>query len=177
VLQHPSFTAPQIQHVFTTLLNRGEARRGEAASTEWAVDSILDEEDFLRWVRTADAVLTVTFTAKLPNPDGSPELDPIWSRLQERKAKLIQERIEAMNPDEGLVGIEQDEVLRSYIAMASRAFGWIRGKRRKDGQTEVFNQRSNTRTHILRDLPSTFGGALVAIGEYLQGERPQDDEE
>lgn len=171
VLQHPSFNASQVATVFRTILNRGENARGISASTDWDVEPLLDEADFLRWLRTADSVLSVTFTAKLPNPDGSEELDPVWTRLHERKARLLQERMEAFDEQAGLSGIENDPVAKSYIAMATRAFGWIKGKRRVNGEIEVFNQRQNTRTHDLRNLPATFAGALSAMVEYLQSER------
>jgi hypothetical protein len=118
VLRHPTFNEDTLPEVFSSLLNRGERLR-HFPTTEWDVEPILDEVEFIEWLRAADAIQSVTFVAKVPNPDAVAEFEPVWSRMQERKAKALREIMEARDPEVGLEGIEEDEISQAHIAMAS----------------------------------------------------------
>ncbi len=166
ILQHPTFSERTIPNVFTTLLNRGEdARAGQ--STEWDVEPILDEIEFLEWLRQAESVEQVSFLAKLPNPSGLPEFEPVWSRLEEREAKSVREIMEARDPDRGLQGIDADSIARAYIAMASQGFGYVKGRRKRDNRQETYDQRSQVKRHIFSNLPRTWPEVKVLIIDYL----------
>lgn len=166
VLQHPTFSERTIPNVFTALLNRGEDAR-ESRSTEWDVEPILDEIEFLEWLRHAESVEQVSFVAKLPNPSGLPEFEPVWSRLHEREAKSIREIMEARDPDRGLQRIEEDELARAYIAMASQGFGYVKGRRKRDNRQETYDQRSQVKRHIFNELPKSWTELKLLIIDYL----------
>lgn len=48
VLKHPTFSETTVPAVFETLLQQGEEARG-LPSTDWAVEPILDDANFLQW--------------------------------------------------------------------------------------------------------------------------------
>jgi hypothetical protein len=174
ILQHPTFLENTLAVVFTTLLNRGEQRR-EFPTTEWDVEPILNEREFLTWLRTADAVEEVRFNAKLPNPEGKSEFEPVWSRMQDRKAKAIREILEASDPDRGLVGIEEDTIARAYIAMASQGFGYVTGKRKYEGRDDSYDQRKQVMKRRVGPLTSTWSGVILQIIEVVLDARRRSD--
>lgn len=174
VLQHPTFAENTLPVVFKTLLNRGEHQR-EYPTTEWDVEPILDETEFLIWLRTAEAVQELRFTAKLPNPEGKSEFEPVWTRMQARKARVIREILEASDPDLGLVGIEEDNISLAYIAMASAGLGAVTGERKYEGGTDRYDQRRRVRKHRLGPLASTWASVIPQIIEVVLDARRQPD--
>lgn len=168
VLQHPSFSERTIPNVFAALMNRGEDAR-DHRSTEWDVEPILDEIEFLEWLRQAESVEHVSFVAKLPNPSGIPEFEPVWRRLEEREAKSIREIMEARDPERGLQGVEDDEIARAYIAMASQGFGYVKGRRMRNNRHETYDQRSQVKRHVFSDLPKSWTEVKLMIVDYLLG--------
>lgn len=168
VLQAPGFTPQVVPDVLRIILNRGERAR-DVATTEWDVEPLLDETEFLQWIREADAVEKVIFVAKLPNPTGRPEFDPVWDRLEAREAKAIREEMEARNPDRGLQGIAEDEQARAYMAMAGDGYGYIRGTRRRNGKTQTYDQRNRIRKEKLVSLPATWSEARDRLRALLKG--------
>ena len=169
VLRHPTFSESTIPAVFSTLLNRGE-RQLVNPTTEWEVEPKLDEIDFLDWLRTADSVLKVSFTAKLPNPDGEAEFEPVLSRLEDRKAKALREIMEARDPDLGLEGVDQDPIARAYMAMAAKGNGNVRGERKSSNRVETYNQRDKVKRGYIGPLPSTWPQLILMIVGFLQAE-------
>ncbi len=168
VLQAPGFTPKVVPNVFRILLNRGEQAR-EARTTDWDVEPLLDKTEFLQWLREADAVEKVVFVAKLPNPTGREEFAPVWDRLEARRAKAIREEMEARDPDEGLQGIEEDEQSRAYIAMASDGYGWLSGKRRRNGKIQTYDQRNRIRRGALDSLPASWTEAGDRLRVLVKG--------
>ena len=170
VLRHPTFSEATLPKVFLELLNRGERQRSYP-TTEWDVEPILDETEFLQWLRSAEAVQRVSFVAKLPNPSALPEFEPVWDRMEQRKAKALREIMEAQDPDRGLDKVEEDPIARAYIAMASQGFGYVMGKRRYEGRTEGYNQRSRVRKRYVGPLARTWTGILTrkSVGELAGG--------
>jgi hypothetical protein len=167
VLRAPTFSESAIPNVFNQLLARGEAARWNA--TDWDVEPLLDETDFLDWLGSVDSVQKVDFQAKLPNPSGRAEFDPVWERLDARRAKAIRETIEARDPSVGLVGINEDVTARAYIAMASSGYGWLRGQGRVEGRNQTYDQRAKVRKRSLPSVPQTWDEARERLTVLLQG--------
>lgn len=155
VVKHPNFAETTLSYVFTTLLNMGEEAR-EAPTTVWDVEPLLDEENFLQWLRRADAVHKVTFVAKLPNPDGLEEFEPVYSRLEARRAKALREIMQARNEEVGLQGIEEDRISQAYIAMGSRGYGYVRGEGRRANRATTYDQRERVRRISIHEPPQTW---------------------
>ncbi len=174
VLRHPTFSENTLADVFTTLLNREEQGR-EFPTTEWDVEPILNEIEFLTWLRTAEAVHEVRFNAKLPNPEGKSEFEPVWSRMQARKAKALREILEASDPDRGLVGIEDDPIARAYIAMAAEGFAYVTGKRKYEGRDDPYDQRRQVLKRRIGPLASTWASVILQIIEVVLGARERPD--
>ena len=166
VLKHPSFKESTIANVFTTILNRGEQSRIRPA-VEWDVEGTLDEPDFWQWVETADAVLSVTVSVKLPNPVGEAEFDPLFKRLEEREARLIRDTVKARDPDRGLQGIDEDDYIRAGVRMASRGYGKVTGRRRaRDGEDDFDPNRSVDRA-VLGELPDSWPELLLLVVQFM----------
>lgn len=170
-LEYSAFSPSTIAAVFTMLLRRGEDAREAGPSTEWSVEPLLDQTEFISWIREAESVQRVDFEATLPNPAGLDEFEPVWSRLEARKAKNIKEAIEARDPLQGLIGLEDDPIARAYIAMASRGYGLIRARRLKANRIERFNGGNRVRRGSLGMLPTSWAEAIRGLTERLVGER------
>jgi hypothetical protein len=127
--------------------------------------------DFLEWLRSAESVQKVTFAAKLPNPDGEREFEPVWSRLQERRAKALREIMEARDPDRGLDGVDRDEIARAFIAMAARGYGYVTGLRKNQNRIETYDQRNKGRRRYIGPLPGTWSELILLIIAFLQEDR------
>lgn len=127
VLKHRSFGESTVAKVMQTLLRQGEEQR-EWPSTEWSVEAILDERDFLSWLHSVQAVTSVKLVTKMPNPDGLDEFGPVWEEMSQRKARLMSTRMVAANEDEGLEGLESDERVRGSLAMGRRGFGYVEAR-------------------------------------------------
>lgn len=81
VAKHPTFSETTVPSVFTTLLTRGETARVES-NTEWAVEAILDPEDFDRWLSETPYVDKVLFVVKLPTPDAAGAFEQLAEHLR-----------------------------------------------------------------------------------------------
>lgn len=168
ILHAPRFNERVLPSVFRTLLNRGENER-ETPSTDWDVEPLLDRTNFLQWLREADSVQKVVFVAKLPNPSGREAFDPVWSRLEARRAKVLREEMEARDPDEGLQGLEEDREARSFIALAQDGFGYVKGKRRRNGRTQQYDQRNKVQRRRLLSPPGTWTEAAERLRVLVGG--------
>jgi hypothetical protein len=175
ILRHPTFREETLPSVFTELLNQGEQRAFEYPTTEWDVEPILDETDFLTWLRSAEAVQRVTFVAKLPNPAGLPEFRPVWQRMEQRRAKAMRELMEARDPDLGLNEIEEDEIARAYVAMASEGYGYVTGRRKYRGRPEQYDQRRRVRKRHIAPVATWTDIFLQVVGVLLEERQRQRD--
>lgn len=171
VLQHPTFSASTIANVFEMLLRRGENEREGTPTTEWGVEAVLDVNDFIEWLHGAERVQQVVFTAKLPNPSGLPEFDPIWTRLQNLNAKQIRETIDAHDDERGLQHVEDDIESRGFIAMASNGYGNIRARRRRQNREETYDQKNQVKGVRIETPPQTWPEIMIAVIRLLLGER------
>ncbi|MGN9803048.1 hypothetical protein [Micromonospora sp. L32] len=172
VLQHPSFAPTTVAKVFENLLRRGEEAR-EAASTEWSVEPILDEQDFLSWLRSVDSVQRIMMVAKLPNPDALPEFEPVWDRMQQRKARLLKEIMEAANVEVGLQDLEEDAQVRAFLAMGTNAFGYVVADGRRGRHDTRYDQRERSAHERTDELPSNWMQVLGIMLGMIRDRRRQ----
>ena len=135
------------------------------------MEPILDETDFFTWLHSAEAVQRVSFVAKLPNPAGLPEFRPVWDRMEQRRAKALRELMEARDPDLGLNNIEEDEIARAYVAMASEGFGYVTGRRKYEGRTEEYDQRRRVRKRHIAPVANNWTDIVTQIVDVLVSER------
>ncbi|MDQ2873324.1 MAG: hypothetical protein M3Y33_00220, partial [Actinomycetota bacterium] len=167
VLKHRSFNEGVLAKVFQTLLREGEEAR-EWPSTEWSVEPILDEQDFLSWLHSVQSVTSINIVAKMPNPDGLDAFGPIWEEMNERKARLISTRILAANDEIGLQGIEDDPRVMGGIQMGRNGFGHVEAQGYRDGQKMVYDQRERTSRQIADDVGPTWGSAVVTMLDLVR---------
>lgn len=162
MLRHSTFSETTVANVFQTLLREGEQRR-EWPTTEWSVEPILDERDFLAWLRSVQSVTSINLVAKLPNPDGLEEFGPIWEDMQARSARLISTRMIAANDEVGLQGLEDDTRVRGNLAMGKQGFGYVEARGRRSGHETVYDQRERVAREVIDDLGQTWDQAEQAI--------------
>jgi hypothetical protein len=162
ILKHRSFNEVTVAKVFQDLLREGEQER-EWPSTEWSVEPILDERDFLRWLHSVQAVTSIHLVAEMPNPDGLEEFGPIWEEMEARGARLSSTRIFAANEEVGLQGLENDRRVQGNLAMGMQGFGYVEAKGRRNGHQTVYDQRENVAREVIEDLGQTLQVAEEAI--------------
>jgi hypothetical protein len=164
VLKHPSFSEVAVPNVFQTILRDGEKER-EWPSTEWSIEPILDERDFLSWLHSVQAVTSITLVAKMPNPDGLEEFGPVWNEMAHRRARLITMQMLAANEDEGLQGLEQDTRVQGNLAMGRQGFGYVKALARRHGRETVFDQRKKVVREVTDELGTTWDEAAEEVLE------------
>lgn len=172
IVWHSSFTDTVLANVFTILLNKGEEERKKTVA-DWEVEPKLDKKGFHEWLQTTQAVERVKFVAKLPNPGGFDEFDDIWKRLETLKAARIEEVIEALDPESGLEDIDSEPESAQYIAMASRAYGYITASGSSEGQTKRYDQRKKVK-RVYIDYPNTWKEMVTVLGDMLEENRDID---
>jgi hypothetical protein len=159
VLKHTTFDENTLAKVFQTLLREGEQQR-EWPSTEWSVEALLDEWDFLEWLRNVESVTSITLVAKMPNPDGLDEFGPVWEEMQARRARLYSTKMVAANDDIGLEGLEEDPLVRGSLAMGRRGFGHVEARGRKNGHETVYDQRDKVARARTPELGLSWSGTV-----------------
>lgn len=176
VVKHPRFSETTLPFVVKTLLNMGEKAR-ENPTTDWDVEPMLNEQDFLQWLQRADSVHKITFVAKLPNPDGLEEFEPVFSRLEARKAEALTEIMRARDDNEGLQNVEDDAISWAYIAMGARGYGWVRGEGRRNDRPTTYDQREKTTRRSIHQPPVTWVDmvrAAIGLAVGFRAARNQD---
>lgn len=172
VLKHPTFTERVLPEVFKVLLKRGEEAR-TYPTTDWDVEPILDTEDFREWLRSVDVVDRVQFVAKLPNPDALEEFGPVWDRMEQHKAKLLREIMEAADSELGLVNLEEDRVVNGFLAMNENGFGYVTADGSRDGHRTRFDQRAKVARRQTDPLPSSWTEVVGMVINYARERRQQ----
>jgi hypothetical protein len=155
VLKHSTFSETTVASVFQILLREGEQQR-EWPSTEWSVEPILDERDFLSWLHSVQSVTSINLVAELPNPDGLEEFGPIWQEMQDRGARLISTKMVAANDAVGLQGLEEDSRVMGNLAMGRQGFGHVEARGRRGGQETIYDQREKVAREVIDDLGQTW---------------------
>lgn len=169
VLSDRSSAAPTLGAVFEKILRANEAELPEEQrSTEWSVEPVLDAHEFIEWLRDLDVVRSVSFTARLPNPEPRDAFKDLADRMAARRATHFTETIRSES-DEGLVGIDEDPDVRQAIAMSKQGFATLRGRGIREGLTTKFSQSDTVATEHVDAVPDHWNEVWVLIREYLKG--------
>lgn len=162
ILKHTSFSEKTLARVFQTLLREGEEQR-EWPSTEWSVEPVLDERDFLEWLHSVESVTDLTMVAEMPNPDGLEEFGPIWVELEARRARYYKTTMAAASLDVGLQGLEQDERVRGNLVMGRQGFGYVQAWGLRNGRYIYFDQREK----VTRESTDELGPSWETTAEVV----------
>jgi hypothetical protein len=157
-----------IAAVFEKILRENEAEL-EEPTTEWSVEPILDRGDFLSWLRSAEVVTSVSFTAKLPNPEPTPEYDDLFDRLKNAHATHHTETMRSTK-DEGLIEVDKDPDFAQAIVMGQQGFATLRGRGRRGGKVTKYSQKETVASEPVEDLPPTWPEMRDMLGGYLKGQ-------
>ena len=175
VLRHPSFKPRAVSQVLAELLNAAERRRAREATgglpvVIWAVDPVVDEQEFRSGVERTDAVRSVQFVFERPNPDAEEEFAPLFARMNALKAELIAERIAAQDDRTGLdkEALLNDETSKGYIAAAKAAFGYIVARGRRGSKKVRFDQRQNLMSETTDTVGVTWSSATTGVGDAVR---------
>lgn len=156
-----------IAAVFEKILRQNEHDLPEP-TTDWSVEPVLDRQDFLTWLSELDVVTSVSFTARLPNPEPSEAFDELYKRLARSHATQYTETMRSER-EEGLIEVEQDRDIRQAIAMGQQGFATLRGKGTRDGVTKSYNQTQAVASESIEELPPSWDDVRALIVECLQG--------
>jgi hypothetical protein len=156
-----------IPSMFEQILRKNEAESHEP-TTEWSVEPVLDRNDFLTWLDGLDVVSSVSFTAKLPNPEPIDEFRELFDRLTKVHATQHKETMSSTR-DEGLIEVNHDKVIKQAIAMAQHGFATLLGKGKRNGSLTSYNQQQKVATESVDELPDSWEGMRALLKDLLQG--------
>lgn len=159
VVAHPEITPETMSAVVSRLLNQGE-RQLAMPTTDWGVDPILDEQDFLDWIVQTDTITKVKFVFERPNPDGAEDLEDMMDRLDHMKAASISEEIKAKDPDQGLDKAEltQDKYFRRFVSAAARSWARATATGRSNNQTVKYKQSESVALEKIAKADESWDG-------------------
>lgn len=140
--------------VFEQILAENE-RELPQRTTEWSVEPILDSEEFIEWLGSVDIVESVSFTAKLPNPEPSAAFDDLFSRMDQSHATEYTARLKTTR-DEGLQHVEEDPEFKQAIAMGQQGFAELEGRGRRDGRDTIYRQGERVAYETIPSLPGDW---------------------
>lgn len=167
VLHDPSSAPTTIAKAFQKILQENEDELPEP-TTDWAVEPVLDEREFIEWLSGLEEVRWVSFTARLPNPEPMPDFQGLVDRLERRNAEKVTETMQARK-DDGLAGVQNDPDFREAIAMAGKGFATLRGRGQKDGRTSAFSQSDEVARERVDEVPPTWHDVFMMLGEMAKG--------
>jgi hypothetical protein len=154
VLQHGK-AAVTIATVFQTILHDNEKKLREP-TTAWSVEPLLDTGTFLSWLRDTAAVQSVSFTARLPNPESLPEFGDLPERIK-RIGAIQHEQSFRAPPGGTLQGVDKDPGFQGGIAMGKHGFATLKGDgERADGSHTAYRQAEKVAYEHLDSLPSSW---------------------
>ncbi len=169
VLSDRSSAAPTIASVFEAILRGNEAELPETErSTEWSVEPILNSEQFLEWLKTLDVVTSVSFTARLPNPEPRDAFRDLAERMEARRVSLYRETLRS-DREQGLRDIEADRDVQQAIAMGEQGFATLQGRGLREGEKIQFSQTSEVAAERVERLPPTWHEVHALLIERLKG--------
>ena len=140
--------------VFEQILTENE-RELPQRTTEWSVEPLLNSEEFIEWLGSVDIVESVSFTAKLPNPEPSAAFDDLFSRMDQSHATEYTARLKTTR-DEGLQHVEEDPEFKQAIAMGQQGFAELEGRGRRDGRDSVYRQGERVAYETIPNLPGDW---------------------
>lgn len=151
--------------VFEDLLNRGERQRG-TVQVEWAVEPLLDEASFARWLEQVRILDKVTFNVKLPNPDAADSFRQLTEHMEAAGAGELDHTLRPRREDRGLSkDLEGDPISQGLMEMAKLSFAQIKAKGRDAaGKVLEYSQKNKVRRQRTK-LPSTYDEAEAVIAQ------------
>jgi hypothetical protein len=166
VLADGSSAASTIAAVFEKILRNNEEEL-ERPTTEWSVEPILDRRDFLSWLNRAQVVTSVSFTARLPNPESKADFEDLWRRLQDSHATAHTETMRSSR-EEGLQQVAEDRDFSQAIAMGQEGFATLRGKGYRDGVKTTYSQKEAVAADVVEELPYSWNDMRAFLTEKLK---------
>lgn len=167
IMKHPSFSTEDVlDSVLSEILNKGESRL-DFPTTVWSVEPLGDTNEFRTWVDQVDQLNFLRLVFKRPNPDGAPEFQELFDRLDRFAAESIEEDIRARDET---VGLDKDAVLsdpqtKGFLHAAMIAFGRVFALGRKNGKNVTYDQRHR----VLRDKIDSVGSDWDTATETVLG--------
>lgn len=152
--------------VFQKVLRENERELADP-TTEWSVEPILDARDFLSWLDALDVVVSVSFTAKLPNPEPRADFADLVQRMERHHATTFTETYKSRRA-EGLTGVEDDPDFKQAVAMGTQGFATLRGRGRVDGTITHYGQEEAVASERIEELPSTWEEMRAVLGDLLK---------
>jgi hypothetical protein len=175
VLSDRSSAPMTISRVFEKILQENETELLER-TTEWSVEPILDSREFIDWLAAQEVVTSVSFTAKLPNPEPSDAFRDLAERMRNRRARSHTETMKSED-DVGLTGVEEDVDFSQAIAMGERGFATLRGRGVRSGQKSRYSQTEVVARESVDQLPATWDAIRALIGEALKSRFRRGDDD
>jgi len=168
ILKHSSFEEKTLAHVFQEFLQRGERSRPSFA-TDWAVEPVGDEQEFIDWMNSVDSVQSVEFIFRRPNPDAEREFEDLFQRLDALEASQIKEVIAARDAERGLnrENLQRDPSSRGFIAAAMVAFGYLVGRGTLDGGKVKYDQRERAAREEIQNVSPSWEGATAEVARAV----------
>jgi len=152
---HDKKSAPQfIAAVFEQILTENE-RELSRWTTEWSVEPILDSEEFIEWLDSVDIVESVSFAAKLPNPEPTAAFENLYGRMDNSHATEYTARLKTTR-EEGLQHVEEDPEFRQAIAMGQQGFAELEGKGRRNGRDTAYRQGERVAYESIPRMPGDW---------------------
>lgn len=170
IMKHPSFTTEVVlDKVLTQIFNRGEQKAGLHA-TDWSVEPVGNENEFLSWMASLDQLTSLTITFQRPNPDGESAFKPQFERLDALRAKSITEKYVARSNTEGLdrAALARDKNAQGLIKAAMKAFGHVIAQGFKDGIRDKYNQREEVLRTTIPDVSTDWDAATDSVLNALR---------
>jgi hypothetical protein len=165
VLKHPSFTTERmVPFVLRRLLNVGELSK-DLPVTDWDVEPVGNREEFIAWLDSVDQLEELSLVFRRPNPDGEADFQWLSERLDRLQASSISETLRARDAGVGLdkAAIKADATTNSFISAAMAAFGYVRGKGKKNGKATKYDQRQHVMRTRVESVGSDWDGATARV--------------
>lgn len=165
VVKNPKIGEATIPKVFEKLLNLGEMSRPEA-STIWAVEPLLDEADFEKWLAGTDVLTRVTFIAKLPNPDAASKFEELVASMEAVDATEMKYSVATSPEDEtGLAKdqVDVEETLAGLREMTRRGYAKLRAAGRAASGARREYSQSQRVLRARRRMPASYPEAEAVL--------------
>jgi hypothetical protein len=166
VLSDRESAPPTIAAVFEKILRENERELLER-TTDWSVEPVLDAEDFLSWLERLDTVTSVSFQAKLPNPEPREAFADLAERMTRNHATHHRETIRSER-DEGLLDVQDDRDVSQAIAMGEQGFATLQGRGRTEGHPSQYSQKQAIASERVPQLPTSWDDVRQVIVTLLK---------
>jgi hypothetical protein len=166
VLKDRSSAPATIALVIERTLQQNEAEL-DHPSTEWRVEPVLDRQRFTTWLSTVDVLTSVSFHARLPNPEPKEAFADVVDRMERLHATEYRETLVSKR-EEGLENVEEDPEIQQAIALGQEGFATLQGKGRRGKTTTRFNQRDRLAKERVTALPETWDEMRGLITRFLK---------